>query len=197
MKETTYKLTIEFLEPILGSQPTAQVASEFLAKRAGFDGMPEDEIESLPEALEKGTTIFPKKNGQPVIWDYQIKGFLKAAGQVLNGQVDGGTKALRSKVNNLIFITPRQIPLQIPEGGMIEFLERPLRAETAQGPRVALARSEMLPSGTKISCGITVLGEVISEKALREILDYGYWQGLGQWRNGGWGRFRYVLEKEE
>ena len=80
---------------------------------------------------------------------------------------------------------------------MIEFLERPLRAETAQGPRVALARSEMLPSGTKISCGITVLGEVISEKALREILDYGYWQGLGQWRNGGWGRFRYVLEKEE
>lgn len=198
MKERTYKARIEFIEPLLGSQPSGQVASEFIARRAGFEGLPEDEIETLPDALEKGTTVFHKDPaGNPCLFNYQVKGFLKNSGKVQNGQVDGGTKNLRSKVNDLIFITPRLIRIQIPAGERIEFLERPLRAETAQGPRVALARSEMIPSGAWIEFGLTVLGEAISEQALRDLLDYGYFQGLGQWRNGGWGKFRYTLTPED
>ena len=198
MKEATFQLKVEFLEPILGSQPTVAVASEFLAKRAGFETLPEDEIETLPDALERGTTVFHKsKDGKPMLTDYQVKGFLKNSGKVQNGRVEAGTKNLRSKVNDYLFVTPRWIKLEIPEGEEIEFLERPLRAETAQGPRIALARSEMLPCGTKFSCGLTALDGVISEDTLRELLDYGYWQGLGQWRNGGWGKFSYELTREE
>ncbi len=198
MEETNYKLTITLIEPMLGSQPTGSVASEFIARRAGFDGLPEDEIETLPDALDRGTTVFHRDaDGIPILFNYMIRGYLSNSGKVQNGKVTGGIKNLRAKVKDLIFVTPRRIKIHLPEGGEIGFLERPLRAETAQGPRVALARSEMVPSGSRIECGLTVLGDVISEAVLRELLDYGYYHGLGQWRNGGWGSFSYVLTRED
>lgn len=198
MNERTFKLQIDFIEPLLGSQPTKDIATEFLAKKSGFETIPEDEIETLPEALERGTTVFHRNSsGNPILYDYQVKGFLKNSGKVQNGQVYGGIKNLRSKVNDLIFISPRQLRLHLPDGGEMTYLERSLRAETAQGPRVALARSEMLPAGTWFKCGLTLLGEAISEEALRDILSYGYYQGIGQWRSGGYGKFIYKLEPEE
>lgn len=203
MDEKNYKLRITFLEPVLGSQPTGAVTSEYIAKRAGLECLPEDEDLSLPEQLERGTTVFHRDQaGNFILFDYMVKGYLKNAGKVFNGQVVGGTKALRSKVNDLVFVTPRMIRLYMPlemngQAAILQFLERPLRAETAMGPRVALVRSEMLPSGTSFECGLTVLGDKISKAALEEILDYGYYCGLGQWRNGGYGRFRYELREEE
>lgn len=131
-----------------------------------------------------------------MLFDFQVKGFLKNAASVLNGKVYGGVRNLRSKVNNLVFVIPRQIPLILPAGEGIEYLERPLRAETAQGPRVALARSEMLPEGTHFRCGLEVLPGEIGEEVLRDLLDYGYFMGIGQWRNGGFGTFRYELRRE-
>lgn len=198
METREFQLKVVFLEGVLGSQPSGQVASEFLAKKAGYEVLPMDELESLPEALEKGTTVF-HRNGkeEPVLFDYQVKGFIKNAGKVLNGKVKGGIKNLRMKVNDYIFVSPRKIELHMPEGGTIEYLERPLRAETAQGPRVALARSEMLPAGTWFKCGLTVVGGVLEEEVVRELLDYGYWMGIGQWRNARYGCFRYELVREE
>jgi len=199
MRERTFQLFVTTTEPMLGSQPDRNVVSDFLAKKAGYtNGLPEDEIESLPEALERGTTVF-HRNGDGktlVIFDYQVKGFLKNAGKVLNGNVAGGVKALKSKVNDLVFVTPRQIKLHLPEGGEVTYLERPLRAETALGPRVALARSEMIPAGVTFHCGLTVVGSLLSYDVLTDLLDYGYLMGLGQWRNGGWGRFTYKLVEE-
>lgn len=104
-----------------------------------------------------------------------------------------GVKALRSKIENLVFVVPRQIPLIVPEGGRIDFLERPLRAETALGPRVAIARSEMLPEGTHLSCGLEVYEGQITEEILRDLLTYGEHKGLGQWRNGGFGAMTFIL----
>lgn len=103
---------------------------------------------------------------------------------------------MRSKVDNLVFVEPRRILLNLehPESET-EYLERPLRAETAQGPRVALARSEMLPAGTWFECELKVLGEVVSEDLLRDLLGYGNFKGMGQWRNGGFGRFDFELTK--
>ena len=195
MNTSTYKLTVVFLTPILGSQPNRNVASDFIAKRAGLESLPEDEDLSLPESLERGTTVFHRNDkDQPVLFDYMLKGFLKNAGSIHNGQ--DGVRALKSKVNNLVFISPRTLVLNLPPHTEITYLERPLRAETAQGPRVALARSEMLPEGTAFTAGITVLGDTITEELLRSLLDYGYYMGLGQWRNGSWGQFRYELVKE-
>lgn len=197
MQTETYHVKLIFLTEILGSQPTREVASEFIAAKNGYE-LAEDEAASLPEALERGTTVFYRYPGteQPAFRDYQIKGFLKEAGRVGSGK-QGLPKNLRSKIDNLVFVAPRWLRVTLPAGeAEVEYLERPLRAETAQGPRVALVRSEMLPEGCVIEFGLEVLPGEISENVLRELLDYGFYKGLGQWRNGGYGRFRYELTKE-
>ena len=68
--------------------------------------------------------------------------------------------------------------------------QRPLRASTAQGERIALAHSEAVPVGSFIEFEITLLDEA-HEKAVVEWLDYGRLRGLGQWRNSGKGRFKW------
>lgn len=203
MKTIGFKLEVELLTPMLGSQPANKtLASEFIAKRKGLESLPENEDELLPEAVEKGTTVFyrnPKNEEQPALLSYQLLGFLKASAQVQNGKVEGQVKALKSKVENNVFVSPRVIPLVMPKGGEIDYLERPLRAETMQGPRVTLARSEMIPEGTKFTCGIEVLeAGPINEDVLRDLLDYGYYRGLGQWHNSGaYGTFKYKLTRNE
>lgn len=207
MEITRYRVRIVTIEPLLGTQPQKDVATEFITSRfaervkaAGIStndaDLPEDELGTLTEQLEKGTTVFHRLNGAPIYYDYHVKGFLKESAQVQNGSDGvGGVKNLKSKVNNLVFVFPRQIALHIPDGGTIEYLERPLRAQTMQGPRTSLARSEMLPVGTWFECEIRVLSGEIKEKAIRSLLDYGELKGLGQWRNGSYGRFEYTLDK--
>lgn len=203
MEKQVYKLTITFNEPILGSQPGADTpAADFVKAKAAAilaktgDDVPDDEI--APD-LEKGTTGFyrlPTDPAAPCLMDYQVKGFLKESGLIQNGARN--VKNLRSKIGNLVFVRPRHIPLIIPDGGGITFNERPLRAMTMQGPRTSLARSEQLPAGTRIECTVIVLvpvAETIKEDLLRDLLDYGEFQGLGQWRNASWGSFTYALER--
>ena len=65
-------------------------------------------------------------------------------------------------------------------------LTRPLRADTAQGPRVALATSEMVPAGTEFYLTIRLLNPEHKE-ALLECLDFKEGVGMCQWRGGGKG----------
>lgn len=135
-------------------------------------------------------------DGQPIIYNYVIKGFLKDAAGMLRRVGSTQTfkiKAYRKIIDGLVFVFPRQIPIDI-NGHEMGVLERPLRAHTAQGKRVALARSDTCPAGSTMTFGISVLGEV-SESLLREWLDYGYLRGLGQWRNASYGRFEYNMIK--
>lgn len=193
METEQIKIKITFLTPVLGSQPTRDVASEYIASKFTDNAgeLPADEAESLPESLERGTTVFHKHNGVPVFFDYQVKGFLKESGRIFNGLQ--GVKALRSKIDNLVFVNPRIIPLHLPDGAEIEYMERPLRAETAQGPRVALARSEMLPAGTWFEITLEVYKGQVDREIIRDLLTYGSRKGLGQWRNGGFGRFEFEI----
>jgi hypothetical protein len=195
MEIEKYDLEIIFTTPVLGTQPQKDVASEFIGAKFIDNGgkMESDELETLDSSLEKGTTAFYKLDGKPIFYDYQVKGFLKEAGRTFNGLY--GVKSLRSKIDNMVFLKPRQILIQIPDGKEIEYLERPLRAETAQGPRVGLARSEMLPEGTKFKCIIEVYRSQINYDILRDLLTYGSNKGIGQWRNGGYGRFDFTLTK--
>ncbi len=198
MKTTTYKLRIILTNPLLGSQPTRDVVSEYIAKKNGFE-LTETESEMLPDVLEKGTTVFHRnRDGQPCLMSYQVLGFFKASAQVQNGKVVGGVKNLRSKVGNQVFISPNILPIQMPASGEMDYCERPLRAQTAMGERVALARSEMIPAGAVIECGVEVLDGEITEAVLIDLLDYGFYRGLGQWRNSGtYGTFRYELTRED
>lgn len=198
METTKYRLKIIFTESVLGTQPQKDIAMEYITSKAldpDTGELPIDELETLPVALEKGTTAFHKLDGVPVYYDYMVKGFLKETGNVFNGLRN--VKNLRSKIENLVYITPRRIALHVPDGSIMTYCERPLRAQTAQGPRTSLARSEELPEGTWFECSIEVFDGPISEPLLRDLLSYGERRGFGQWRNGGHGRFTFELMKVE
>jgi hypothetical protein len=196
MNKKYYNLKITFLEPVLGSQSDKEVASKYMAgKRNGPEVIPDDELESLPDAIENKTTVFHRDDkGQPILFDYQVKGFLKNAAKNFNGL--DGVEGLRSKVVNFIFVSPRKISLNVNGNGM-SHLERPLQAETMQGPRIALARSEMLPAGTYFYCRLKVYDQAkITEEMLEELLSYGEDMGIGQWRTAKYGSFKYELEPD-
>lgn len=77
-----------------------------------------------------------------------------------------------------------------------DVLERPLRADTPQGPRVALTRSDTLNVGTKMSFVLKNLWpKVFTEDVLRLIFSRGELMGYGQWRSGGYGRFTFEMSE--
>ena len=89
-------------------------------------------------------TVFPKMaDGTPYLWDYQIRGFFKeicGAMRGIPGTKSSKVKAYKKKVDNTIFVEPREIPLDL-HGMKIADCQRPLRASTMQGERIALASS--------------------------------------------------------
>jgi hypothetical protein len=89
--------------------------------------------------------------------------------------------------------------LKLPEGAEVGNCQRPIRVETAQGPRVALADSETVPAGTEFDVDIYLMepkakkGKPTLEQCLIEWFDYGALRGLHQWRNSGKGTFTYEV----
>ncbi len=198
------KVELTFTEALLGSQPgDPDVAREFILSKAPTEDLPADEVETLPdkeEMLSKGSTVFAKVDGNPFLYDYVLKGYFKKCVQAVfqSGVVtQAELKALRltqytykSTIDLQVFVTPRRIMLDMPEGTQLGWLERPLRADTMRGPRIALARSESAPAGTKIRLEIVSLAPRLNE-LVPKWLDFGTLSGLGQWFNGGWGKFSW------
>ena len=54
----------------------------------------------------------------------------------------------------------------------------------------------MVPAGTWLEACLEVLHGPISEGILRGLLEYGEYRGVGQWRGGSYGRFRYALDQQ-
>lgn len=197
------KINITLIEQMLGSKPAdPEVFATFIASKAPDGDKRKEEIETAEAREESGTTVFHRKDGKIGIWDYQIKGFFKdacAAMKQADDSVSKKIKAHKSKIDQLIFVTPRFIPLIIPDGGKVGICERPLRAETMMGPRVTLARSETVPAGTTLEVDVVTLASKIgkgddavnAEDCILEWLNYGQLRGLGQWRNSGMGRFTF------
>lgn len=193
------KVRLTFLEPVLGTWPSNEnVARGFIASKAPDASTIEDEIAALGADVvaDKGMTVFPRANGCPVLYDYQIKGFFKDSCGMLarvKSTKSSSLKAYKKIIYGLIFVEPRHIPIQT--NGEIGECQRPLRAPTPQGERVALANSEEIPAGSTIEFEITMLDEKAHKDIVLEWLDYGRLRGIGQWRNSGKGRFTYeVLE---
>ena len=208
--EKELKVRITFTEPVLGSAPnTEEIYKEFIASKAPDAATTEDEVAALgAEAVEeRGTTVFTRdEEGNPTIWDYQIRGFFKGTCGFLQRAkkrkkpfLSSSVKAYKKTIDGNVFVFPRQIKLNVPEGvdvRELDILQRPLRAQTAQGERIALASSEMLPAGTWFDISIGVLSSEL-EPVVLEWLDFGELNGLGQWRNGSNGRFTYELLEDE
>lgn len=207
MKKIKVKLT--FKEPILGTWPAnPNVAREFIASKSPDATTVEDEIAALgaDAVADKGMTVFPRDpDGRPIFYDYQIKGFFKDSCGMLSrigGKTETGKKkavnesgritAYKKTIDGLIFVEPRMIPIVFD--GEIGDCQRPLRAQTAQGERVSLTKSEEIPAGATCEFSIVLLDES-HEKAVLEWMDYGSLRGIGQWRNSGKGRFDYEIVK--
>lgn len=215
------KVRLTFTEELLGTaSANPEIHSEFIASKGPDAETLAEEVAALgvEEVVEKSKTIFARdKDGNPILWDYQIKGFFKDACGMLSraeGTKSGLLKAYKKIIDGLIFVAPRQIKIVMPEGKEIALrevitgqcghvglgklvgsCERPLRAQTAQGERIALAHSETAPASSSVEIEIQWM-DLSKEKAnivacIEEWLNYGALRGLGQWRNSGKGRFTW------
>jgi hypothetical protein len=170
------------------------------------EGPQEDELHAqLPEGdVEKSSTVFARTDGKPHLWDYQIKGFFKQAclAMVESGLTAEALKKLglgkwtyKRSIDLLVFVAPRRIFLQLPEGTdsqNLEYIERPLRKDNFKGGNVCLARSESAPAGTTCEFDIKYLNPKL-EEPIKKWLEYGALSGIGQWRNSGMGRFSHEI----
>jgi hypothetical protein len=196
------KIEAVFTDECLGTNSNnPEVHREYIASLAPDALSKEEEVAAIgvTETEEKQMTVFPRdKNGNPVMWNYMVKGFLKAACSALvrvPGTLAQKNKTAWNKVlTDLVFIEPRQIDLVLPAGSKIGNLQRPLRGQTAQGERIALANSETVPAGTKFEFTLLLLDEKLEPRVI-ELLEYGALKGLGQWRNSGNGTFNFKVVK--
>ena len=201
-----YKTSIHltFTEEILGTaNSNPEIYADYIAsKAADTKGKPKDTTDEL-EAVEaagvqedKTKTIFLRTpDGTPCLFDYQLKGFFKGACvhiRKIPDTVCSKVKAYKRQIDGLVFVSPRMIELEMPEDGEMGDCQRPLRAETPMGERIALAHSETAPAGTEIDFCVTALTKEMHDLVL-ECLRFGHLSGIGQWRNSGKGRFIYEI----
>lgn len=190
-----YQARIKFIEPLLGVEPKNPAVYEAWLKTkqpVGDEGEPEF-------VEEKGWTgFFTDENGL-YLMDYHIKGYFKEVA-VIMPEVLGlrrktgdllSEQAIRHRLDNWLFPEPRRIYLGKKEAD--GYIERPLRARTLRGDRIALARSDYVDKGLEIQFNIVVLeSSPIGLKQLRTWLEYGSKKGMGQFRTGGYGRFELL-----
>lgn len=193
----TMRVRLTLTEEMLGTASNnPEIHSEFIASKAPDAKSREEEIESIgvDAEVEKGMTVFSKdENGNPFLWDYQIRGFFKDACGMLrkvSTMKSSKLKAYKKEIDGLIFVQERKIPILFD--GEIGNCQRPLRAQTAQGERISLANSETIPAGATLEFTVECLVDADMD-AVEEWFDYGRLRGLGCWRNSGKGRF--VWEK--
>ena len=145
MKQLKVRLT--FTESILGTASANEdVYRDFIGSKSPDAASVDDEVAALgaDAVVEKGKTVFPKlPDGTPFLYDYQIKGFFKdtcGGLRKVKGSKSEKIKAFKKEIDKLIFVEPRCIPFE--DYGEIGECQRPLRAQTMQGERVARRPSQ-------------------------------------------------------
>lgn len=176
-------------------EPAAtEPAAEEKPKKRGRKSKAEKEAEeAAAKATKEGTVAEKKKDA--IMASIAPRNFAAAKITAHKKVVDGGW-----------FIKQRRIPLffpdtfiddvgvehetvqgVLPDGNMkLPIYTRPLRIDTAPYPRVALAASEYLPSGTEAYFTICLMNPADKE-AMLECLDFKEYVGMLQWRGGGKG----------
>lgn len=195
MNTNKMRIRVTFLENILGTNPNnKEIFSDYISSKAPDAKTRDEEVEEFgaDEVRDKQTTVFNRTaDGKPFFYDYHVKGFFKdtcGALRQVKGTECSGVKSYKKLIDGLIFVFPRKVVFNdvLPEE--ITLCERPLRASTPQGERVALACSESIPAGKKIEFTIELLKPELKDWVV-EMLNYGVYRGFGQWRNASHGRF--------
>lgn len=201
--EAEVSLVLDRLEALIGTPFTEE------ERALAIKG----ELESLKETFKeldiKGTTVFfwDKVADRPCLGDHMIGGFLKAAAEAIGrtlpsrkAEVLHSISYTQSLINQHVrceskFITFDKDIKRDGEGNAA-YLQRSLRAMTAQGPRISLSRSEVVEAGAKLCFVLKVMeGSKITEEVLSKLFSYGEFVGLGQWRNSGNGMFTFDISK--
>lgn len=211
----TMQVAIVFTDEILGTASAdPALYEEFIANKGPSPEKAKEEVATLPDVakeLQKATTVFHRtEDDKPFLMPYQIKGFFKDACGVLRrvttlkmkrdgkevvvrkGTLSSKLTAFKKVIDGLIFVKPERILFELPDGVKMNWCVRPLRAQTAQGERIALARSETIPAGSKLTFTVIFVDNQLM-KLVEEWLEYASLRGLGQWRNSGKGRFTYQI----
>lgn len=189
-------------EEALGtSSSSKELHKEYIASKAPDAKSTEEEVAALGvDAVdEKGRTVFPRMtvgddDDVPFVYDYQIKGFFKDAAKMLkkvSGSECSKVRAYKQAIDGLIFIDQRKVPWMAEDGTPAHVgptCERPLRASTPMGERVAISSSETVPAGSHLDFGIILLDKTLLPM-VKECLTYGRLRGLCQWRNSVKGTF--------
>ena len=183
---------LTLLEEALGMTPgDPEIYGNWIASKAPEPEVGAEEVGVIEgmDAVEDATTCFPRtEDGVPFCWDYQIKGFFKDACSSLRrvpGTRSSKLTAFKKVIDGTVFVEQRKIPFKLPDGAECGRCERPLRASSASGERVALAASETVPAGTVLEFSVLVMNPKDAE-TVREWLDYGRLRGLFQWRIRPW-----------
>jgi hypothetical protein len=178
---------------------------------------------ALMKEMQSSSVFYrdPHSNNRPCIINYQAKGNGKANSAALRHAQNSGIAearkegkkivksigdvawmgSARARADMALHYFPRVIPLMWGDVNNPEPVtpvrktERPLRAMDNNGiERVALARSEYVPAGTwcEFCIGVTK-GQIFTLNHVLQILDMGFVNGIGQWRNSGHGQFTYEV----
>ena len=216
MRSEKIRVRCTFIDSILGGEPNnAQLHEDYIQSKIPEDmydpdelkRIKEEELTALMEGDEKGKTVFYRnEDGVPCLKNNHIKGFFKSACGALRSDkttLSSKITSYKKEIDTKVFVfadmtdrSSRMIPIQ--NYGEIGSCQRPLRAQTMHGERVAIADSEEIEAGAYIEFDVITLindKKPLGNQIVEEWLQFGEFNGLGQWRNSGHGAFTYeVLE---
>ena len=186
---------LRLTEPMLGPIPkNEEIFAKYVESKRVTGGSDEVDIETIEE---NGWTGFHNDEKGIFIFDYVIRGFLKYWGNLKKEEF--GVKALRAKITDSVYVFPRRIYLEDEKGEIIKepagVVERSLRIMTPQGPRTTIKRSDYVSIGTIVRFNIDLIDvgkNEVTMEMLRSLLENGKYAGLGEFRNGSYGRFEIV-----
>ena len=160
----------------------------------------------------QGTVFMRDTEGLPILLPHVVKGFMKSAGEsICDLQETKKGTFLKSKTYTTSIINRHIAPspvhffdekgnrMDVEKGpdGLPSFYERPLRAKTAQGERVALTASEVIHADHMSFRFRTMVvdngGSPFTADDIEMIFHHGQISGFGQWRNSGvFGQFEIM-----
>lgn len=194
---------LDRLEEIIGTKLSAE--DRELALKGELASL----RETFKELDMKGTTVFfwDKATDKPCVGDHMVYGFLKAAAEAIgrtmpkkNATMLQSISYTQSIINQHVRCEQQFIPfdkdVRKNSDGSVSYLQRSLRAMTMQGPRISLAKSEVVEAGANLEFTLKVMpNSPLTEEVLRQLFAYGEFVGLGQWRSAGNGVFSAVITK--
>lgn len=216
-----YKVKLNFIRDILGSQPaddelktkyikakmmtgrtgmSAEIAQERVKKEMSNLEKDEDYQATIDSIEDKGITVFYRnEDGKPSLCDVQLRGFFKdafafiAKEKKILTKKDGSNYSGDAKYRDWIGARIRFVQQYYPFPlKEIDLYQRPLRAQTPTGPRVCIAGSERMKAPLSLDVSFVITDDVKDEWVVA-VLDRGIFKGLGQFANSQWGSFTYEI----